>query len=467
MSPMLSRHTRILAVPIVLLAAAACDDTPGPAAPPVDAQPQAALAASGPGGAEPTLALARAGNAGFGRINGVSLSVSPRAAGALAAVAGVAPGTLVRSILQPGTQDGDFSPGFRQVCPSSVNTGLAFDGTNLILSCWESNRLDFLSTADAHVVRQLVVNGMSDIRAMAWDGKSNRLWACNDGNQVYLVDTSDPDGNGQVGPGAEVQYKFNVHSCVDGLAFDGADETIWSSPDASMPINRYSKTGTLLSSYNNYALTGGSYGNSGLAIGAGKVYMANNGGQQIWVADKPPTTSTLFAAFPRRIEDLECDDITFRADGISVIWQQDAYDRRIQAYAIEPNACPFGGFDVPQTVMDVQPGRISLTGNPVVNVILISNALFDATQANLANIRFVVNGNTANAAPVAMRGGAYVTSTRDWNNDGRVDRMVVFNMAALRNAGLAAGATNLVVQDVASATNKFQANDTVLPAIVP
>ena len=150
-----------------------------------------------------------------------------------------------------------------------------------------------------------------------------------------------------------------------------------------------------------------------------------------------------------------------------MIWQQDAYDREIQAYAIEPGACPFGGFEVPQATMDLQPGRLSVASSPVVNVVLISNALFDATAVNLANVRFVVDGDEADGAQVARRGAAYITSTRDWNGDGLVDRLVAFNMAALRAAGLTAGETNVVVQDVISASGQFQARDTVMPEIVP
>ena len=45
--------------------------------------------------------------------------------------------------------------------------------------------------------------------------------------------------------------------------------------------------------------------------------------------------------------------------------------------------------------------------------------------------------------------------------------LVAFNMAALRAAGLTAGETNVVVQDVISASGQFQARDTVMPEIVP
>ena len=445
-----------VAVPMLALTLAACSrDTKTPAAPVVPVE----MARLEEAGEElPTLAAKPLEAASFRDINEVSVPIAAEDAAAMFAVAGAAPGTLVRSITQPGN--------FYTHCPSGVNTGVAFDGTNLIMSCWSSNKLDLLRTSDASLVKRLTLPApINNVGAMAWDGKQNRLWICVNYSSVYLVDTSDPDGNGLIVPG-EVQFKFNTGGCVDGLAFDGADETIWSSPDASCTLSHYTKTGTLIATKNVCPMLGGS-GNSGIAVGAGKLYLANNGGSQIWVANKPPTTSSLFATFPRRIEDLECDDITFSNDGIATIWQQDAYDRQIQAYAIEPNACPFGGFDVPQVVMDLHPNTISVNSSPTVNVVLISTALFNAVSANVANIRFVVNGNAGTAASVQSRGGVYVTSTRDWNGDGRVDRMVTFSLASLRAAGLAPGATNIVVQDLISATGKFQATDTVLPTFVP
>lgn len=446
-----SRHLRSLVVPLAGLLAAACaDKTSTLTSPSSPAESRAAAGSSR--NVPPTVAAAPIGNARFSRLNAVDVAVSPRAAAAVLAVSGAAPGDLVRT----------FDAANPAGC--GIQTGIAFDGTNLIMSCYSNNKLDLLSSTDGHLIKTLTIEGLGSFGALAWDGRQNRLYACHNTNQVYLIDTSDPDGDGVITP-AEYAFKFTAGGCFDGLAFDGADNTLWSSADASYPIYHYKPDGTQLAAYSTN-VTGG-YGNSGIAAGGGKLYLANNGGSQIWVADKPPTTSTLFATFPRRIEDLECDDITFRNEGIATIWQQDAYDRQIQAYAIEPGACPFGGAVVPQTVMDVQPGRLSTASSPVANVILISNGLFNAATANPANIRFVVNNNTAGAASVAKRGANYVTSTADWNHDGRLDRMVVFSMAALRAAGLTAGSTVLRVEDVASATNKFQASDTVLPTILP
>ena len=446
------RPTRGLAVPIAALALAACNETTkAPVAPNPESQPNAAVAAPA-GGVLPTLAAKPPAGASFDRINAMDVAVAPRAAGAAVTIAGAAPGTLVRQI--------------NGANPCPIQTGIGFDGTSLIMSCWYNQTLDFLSPADGHLVRQLRVPSLSGgFFAMGWDGRDNRLWICSASQQVYRIDTSDPNGDGIVDPG-EVQFRFTASDqCTDGFSFDGADRTVWTSGDVHPNVYHYTENGALLGIHYVAGILG--TGNSGIAAGGGKLYLANNGRSQIYVTNKPPTSGSLFATFPRRIEDLECDDITFRNDGIAVIWQQDAYDREIRAYAIEPGACPFGGFAVTQVVMDVQPNRISLTGNPVVNVILLSNGIFDATAVNLANVKFVVNGDVAHGAPVAKRGAAYVTSTADYNHDGRLDRMVVFNMAALRTAGLVAGSTNYSVQDATGPSGMFEAKDTVVPTIVP
>lgn len=443
------RSIRCFAVPLVAVAVVAgCNDA---LRNPVSSE-QTPEGRAQSNNALPTLLAAPSGS--FSRMQAASIPLSPQVVGAMFDMGGAPPGTLVRSIAGANPTN------------CGIQTGIAFDGTNLIMSCWYNQTLDLLSPADGHLVKQLAIPSTSGgINAMAWDGKLNRLWACMGGQEVYVIDTSDPDGDGVVAA-AEVQHRFTAtDQCHDGFAFDGADRTIWTSGDVHSNVFHYTETGIPLGNYYVAGILG--TGNSGIAAGGGNLYLANNGNSQIYVTNKPPTHGTLFATFPRRIEDMECDDITFRADGIAAIWQQDAYDRDIQAYAIEPGACPFGGFIVPQAVMDVRPGTISLTSTPVVNAVLISNALFDATAINLSNTVFVIDGNEAGGVPVAKRGATFLSSVADFNHDSRMDRLVTFNMSALRGAGLTTHTTDIRVQDVTSATGKFQASDTVQPTFVP
>lgn len=115
--------------------------------------------------------------------------------------------------------------------------------------------------------------------------------------------------------------------------------------------------------------------------------------------------------------------------------------------------------------MDVQPATISLASSPAVNVVLYSKQGFDATAINLANTRMVVDSSAA-GVPVAMRGTAYQTTVKDYNGDGRMDRLVTFTTASLRAAGLATSTSSLVLQDKISAS-KWEARDASLPAFVP
>jgi hypothetical protein len=78
-----------------------------------------------------------------------------------------------------------------------------------------------------------------------------------------------------------------------------------------------------------------------------------------------------------------------------------------------------------------------------------------------------VNGNDAAGARVLRRGTAYVSSVADYNRDGLLDRMVSFGTPAAVAAGLTVGSTNIAVQDMTTAGNRFQATDAVLPTLLP
>jgi len=211
-----------------------------------------------------------------------------------------------------------------------VGTGNAFDGTNIYLSCWGSNVLERVDAVTHLTAGPITISGVSDIGAMAWDSSRSKIWACSGGSGVVLIDV--------VALSAAAQ--FSSGGCIDGLAYDGADDTIWASADASNTLNHYDNLGNLIDTFD---LTGklGSYGNSGIAVGGSNLYLANNGGSQIYECDKGLVSCTLISTFPERIEDLECDNVTFAPLG--AIWSQDAYDRIQNAWEIPAGLCAFGG----------------------------------------------------------------------------------------------------------------------------
>jgi len=215
-----------------------------------------------------------------------------------------------------------------------VGTGNAFDGTNIYLSCWGSNVLERVNAVTHLTAGPITISGATDIGAMAYDDSRGMIWACQGGSGVVLIDLAALSATSQ----------FSTGGCIDGLAYDGADDTIWASADASNTLNHYDNAGTLIDTFD---LTGklGAYGNSGIAVGGTNLYLANNGGSQIYECDKGLATCTLISTFPERIEDLECDNVTFAP--LAAIWSQDAYDRIQNAWEIPAGLCAFGGASQP------------------------------------------------------------------------------------------------------------------------
>jgi hypothetical protein len=214
-----------------------------------------------------------------------------------------------------------------------VGTGIAFDGDWLYLSCWGNATLYKVDPATHLGGGSVTLAGVSDIGAMAYDGTRDRLWVCSSGSTVKAFVLATGAADPSLAP-------FAVSGCVDGLAYDGEDDTIWASPDAHSITSHYQLDGSPIATFFNTSRLGG-VGNSGIAVGGEDIYLANNGGSQIYSVEKDFSSSTLLATFPRRIEDLECDELTFAPK--AAIWAQDAYDRILSAYEIPAGSCDHGG----------------------------------------------------------------------------------------------------------------------------
>lgn len=226
----------------------------------------------------------------------------------------------------------------------SVGVGIAFDGIKLLISCYSDNSITEINPADGSQIVVHTISGASSLGAMAWDAVNNQLWACSGFGTVGIVDlalnTFTPafDTYAVAFPGGGTGS-----GCFDGLAYDGTDNSIWASGDVSDSVEHYTAPGVPISKTSGmYGLLGG-YGNSGIAVGGAKLYLANNGGQQIYEALKDFSSVTLFAGFPRRLEDLECDPVTFTTQGVGAIWSIDAYDNILNAWEIPLGQCGLGG----------------------------------------------------------------------------------------------------------------------------
>jgi len=219
-------------------------------------------------------------------------------------------------------------------CPS-VGVGVAFDGTNLLVSCASDNTIAAVSPLDGSQVAIHPIAGAVSLGALAYDNGRNLVWACSNFTTVGTIDMTTNAftpvftiaGPGVFGPG-----------CFDGLAYDGSDDTIWASGDVSPSVEHFTVTGVQLSSN---AVSLGGCGNSGIAVGGPLLYLANNGCSQIYQTPKDFSAVSLFATFPARLEDLECDNVSF--PGLGAIWSKDAYDNELNAWEIPPDTCTFGG----------------------------------------------------------------------------------------------------------------------------
>lgn len=249
------------------------------------------------------------------------------------------PGLLQRGEAATGDVLASFDANATAGVPyCSVNTGLAFDGDRLILSCWYSTVLylvDASTQTSAGSVSIAGLPGGSGLGALAYDAGRDRVWACSayDYTTVVLIDLA----TGAVDPSVP---SIRTMGCIDGLAYDGSDDTLWTSHDAASTIQHYGLDGTLISSSEVLSKIG-YCGNSGIAVGGPDLFLGNNGCSAVYRAAKDLSTSSHFASLGARVEDMECDDRTF--DGAGAMWVQDAYDRILTAFEIEPGLCRFGG----------------------------------------------------------------------------------------------------------------------------
>jgi len=215
-----------------------------------------------------------------------------------------------------------------------VGTGIAFDGTDLILSCWGSNELVYVNATTGAFIKRVLITGGANFGAMAYDGVNHVLWVCNNEADIGTVDLT----------AGTYTKAFSTAGCVDGLAWDGVDNTIWESPDASVDVYHYQPNGTLI---HHFTVNLDGHGNSGIAVGGSTLYLGNDGGGEIFSSDKTLTAPAVFIGTAktggRRVEDMECDNVTFASQGKAVMWSQDAYDNILNAYEIPNGSCNFGG----------------------------------------------------------------------------------------------------------------------------
>lgn len=181
-------------------------------------------------------------------------------------------------------------------------------------------------------------NNPVSISALAWDAGRSKVWGAYAGN-IYLIDIGVPTVSGNAV--ATLQFSPGFGGLIDGLAYDGSDDTLYYTPDVSCDIHHYAANGTLLNVLTPKNAAGNSDCSvSGVVVGTNNtLYIGRDGAAEIRRIDK--TTGNFvsqFATTSGRVEDLTCDPVTYAPN--EAILAKDAYNSLYEAFEVEPGTCP-------------------------------------------------------------------------------------------------------------------------------
>jgi plastocyanin len=226
--------------------------------------------------------------------------------------------------------------------PSGMSqTGIAFDGSQLLVSCWGDTTITAFSPSSptsptTYTVTGTLGNGhaLAALGALAYDRSSHTLWACgsdtNHGSGTPERNMSDVGQvvlNSGMGTGTYTS-SFVSHGCDNGLAVDpgtapGRAGTLWTSADTATTIYEYQPPSSIPMDtvpVGTTALLGATPKNSGIAIGGGNFYLANpqTATKRVYQITPDFSSSTQVLSSTHRYEDMECDDVTYAPQ--TVIW---------------------------------------------------------------------------------------------------------------------------------------------------
>jgi uncharacterized repeat protein (TIGR01451 family) len=288
-------------------------------------------------------------------------------------------------------------------------TGIAFDGSRLLLSCWGDNTITAVSPTNGSQLAVYHIGGSNlSFGALAWDAQTGTLWAC---KHESVIDSSVTVGTidltTQKWTPAFATNPSPNGGCIDGLSIDPGDGTVWAGGDHALTIQRYTQSGVRIGG--NIPVPSPVTHKSGLAVTGDTVYIADphavNTQQRIFSVPKqlvndafaqPPV---LVASYANRIEDVECDDVTFRNQGETVLWAQGANDNLIRAWKVSGSCGPAG----PSLGIDVSASTPTVTADGQVT--------FTVTVTNPDTVNAATNATVQDTLPVDSMIGAITPSS--------------------------------------------------------
>ena len=246
--------------------------------------------------------------------------------------------------------------------PGNCSIGLSFDGTHLYWTDCFDGRIWITDTAAVPTVidvRDFSTEIPELPNAMSFDSARGVTYVATQFGgatcEIYVIDHKGTFNNLQddtvsllfAAPIAEVGNCF-----IDGLAYNQNDpiagaDALYVSGDAQNVMSIYLLDGTLVSTVDTSLIAPGAATTSGLAVGGSILYLANNGGGDVFRASLPALTLIdQFVSDDERQEDLECDPVTFAPT--DVMWlrttpQGNPVDNFATAFEIEPDTCGLGG----------------------------------------------------------------------------------------------------------------------------
>jgi hypothetical protein len=265
-------------------------------------------------------------------------------------------GDLVAEVITP-------EDGVRGISPS-----IAFDGNYLYYTEYAGftlHRIDVPpaggpSIATGHV--DVPITGAdSGIMALSYDARRDRFWAVGgDGLSVYLLNKAGTASLAyQIDPVTDRPgFQTGPFVIETKIAYDGTDDTIWYSPDATSRIYHYRTVADVLGTAvlvaatpyidvdmapNDMVAQCGYNQSSGVAVGGAHLFITVAGCPYYFEYTKTGVKVAAHPYFPMMSssQDAECDNVSY---GVAVLWIKEAYQGRIVAVE-QPSAgaCVFGG----------------------------------------------------------------------------------------------------------------------------